>query len=88
MTALTIDNLNDTCELDVAAKKDVSGGFVPGLDLNALMGAHLVMASIDTTMLSANATNINLISGAGGTNAVGSLSSFNVNTGNLTSVSS
>lgn len=81
MSNISVDNLTDSRELDSAKREEITGGFLPGMEsIDALVAGTMLM-SFDYNSVSQNATNINFVSGAGSTNAVGSLSTFNVNTG-------
>ena len=67
-------------ELEALEAQSVSGGLFPNL---TRLLAQTVLASFDSKVVTQNETNINFFSGAGGINSVGSISTFNVNTGSI-----
>ena len=80
MSTIKIDNLAERKELDRAESQAVSGGLFP--NLSSLL-AENVLASLNSKVVTQNETNITFFSGAGGINNVGSISTFNVNTGSI-----
>ena len=74
MTTVTVDNLNESLELDRKAAAELRGGFYP-----AYIGTFL--ASFSFTEVTQNAVSINIISGAQGINSIGSISAMPVSAG-------
>ena len=81
MSNISVDNLNETRELNIAKREELKGGL--SLDEVQAMIADTMLVSVDVKEIGVNENNIAMVTGANGVNYAGTINTFSLNTGNL-----